>query len=414
MPGDFAAAINIDDRSAIGWSLVILSALAGRVDTRVLEQEECVRAGARNDIVVDLFLQIPRFDVVNCCVADANNLDINHASKFTCLHRPLLCLSAPNRVIHTRCCPAVRSACLWQVTHMSEEIFHGRYVRDRLIMPNTYLGLPRDAHELPVLLELIPWSTAGVQAWPQLQRASDAWHAPEGMWCVLPLTSPGGAGVQVPPPPAQPATVIDALPIVPAAPRESMFRTDSRPVRDFMADFPEFALTEPPEAASGLAARLPALWSKHKKAVVLGVVVLAVGVTTFLIVTPQKTVATEDTPFSTPAAPQASPVPVGAGNPGDGTGTGAQSSEPGIQQSPQAFVAAVLRGEHDDAKSTEIWTQLGVDQRSDVATVLSSRSGDFGLVSVLALQPDGAVKKAQVEVQKDQSGWHIRDVHPGV
>ncbi len=59
VPGDLAAAVDVDDRGAVLRALPRVGALAGRVDRRVLEQQGDV-LGARDDLGVHRLLQAPR------------------------------------------------------------------------------------------------------------------------------------------------------------------------------------------------------------------------------------------------------------------------------------------------------------------------------------------------------------------
>jgi hypothetical protein len=60
VPGDAAAAIDLDDRRAVDRALEVLGAPAGRVDRRMLKQQAGVTDLARNALGVHLTLHLPR------------------------------------------------------------------------------------------------------------------------------------------------------------------------------------------------------------------------------------------------------------------------------------------------------------------------------------------------------------------
>ncbi len=59
VPGDLAAAVDVDDGGAVGGALVPRRARTGRVDGLVLEQDERVGADAGDDVGVDAPLEMP-------------------------------------------------------------------------------------------------------------------------------------------------------------------------------------------------------------------------------------------------------------------------------------------------------------------------------------------------------------------
>ncbi len=71
MPGDLAAAVDVDDRRAriADRPVERAGALAGRIDGLVLKQQARIGDLARHTPIVDLALQVPGFDVADCVVA---------------------------------------------------------------------------------------------------------------------------------------------------------------------------------------------------------------------------------------------------------------------------------------------------------------------------------------------------------
>ena len=74
VPGDLAATVDIDDRRAVERPLVRLGALACGVDRRVLQQDQRVGRLTRDDLSVDLPLQVPGLEVRD----DAGTRDLEH------------------------------------------------------------------------------------------------------------------------------------------------------------------------------------------------------------------------------------------------------------------------------------------------------------------------------------------------
>ncbi len=84
VPGDLAAAVDIDHRSAVGRPLVRLGALARRVDGLVLEQDQRVGPLARDDVGVDPTLQRPAVVVGHERGCEAGGDDLEHGDSFAC------------------------------------------------------------------------------------------------------------------------------------------------------------------------------------------------------------------------------------------------------------------------------------------------------------------------------------------
>ena len=63
VPGDLAAAVDVDDGGAVGRPLVGVGALAGGVDGGVLQEEDGVGAFARDDRAMDGALKVETLDV---------------------------------------------------------------------------------------------------------------------------------------------------------------------------------------------------------------------------------------------------------------------------------------------------------------------------------------------------------------
>jgi hypothetical protein len=59
MPGDLAAAVDIDDRSAVDGAFERLGTSTGGVDRLMLEEEHGVRSLVGDDVGVDAPLEIP-------------------------------------------------------------------------------------------------------------------------------------------------------------------------------------------------------------------------------------------------------------------------------------------------------------------------------------------------------------------
>jgi hypothetical protein len=76
MPGDLAAAIDIDDWRPVEGSLEVLGATTCGVDRLMLEQQHGVRQQAADYISVDFFLKIPAGLVLDRCVAEADLADV--------------------------------------------------------------------------------------------------------------------------------------------------------------------------------------------------------------------------------------------------------------------------------------------------------------------------------------------------
>ena len=89
VPGDLAAAIDINDRGAVKGALKWFGAAAGGVDRLVLEEEDGVGEFARNDLRVDRALELPAGEVLNCVAAEA---DLAHLDTESCrsAHEPIL------------------------------------------------------------------------------------------------------------------------------------------------------------------------------------------------------------------------------------------------------------------------------------------------------------------------------------
>jgi hypothetical protein len=74
MEGDLAATVDLDDRGAVGGTLVRLGALPRRVHRRVLEQQHGVRP-AGDDACMEVTLELPRSEVVDRGGSEAGGLE---------------------------------------------------------------------------------------------------------------------------------------------------------------------------------------------------------------------------------------------------------------------------------------------------------------------------------------------------
>src|SRR6185312_1377404 len=89
VPGDAAAAVDVDDRRAVGGSVFGLRALARRVDRVVLQQHQHVGPGARAAGLGVGALGVPRGDVLDhpdavdphrTCITTARPEHVRHAT----------------------------------------------------------------------------------------------------------------------------------------------------------------------------------------------------------------------------------------------------------------------------------------------------------------------------------------------
>src|SRR5690606_27043619 len=80
VPGDLAAAVDVDDRRAVQRALVRLGALAGGVDRGVLEQQHGVGQLAGHDLRVDRPLVVPGLLVVDVVGGEAEVLETHGAT----------------------------------------------------------------------------------------------------------------------------------------------------------------------------------------------------------------------------------------------------------------------------------------------------------------------------------------------
>ena len=65
VPGDFAAAVDVDHRGAVEWSIERIGASTGRVHRAVFEKQNGVGASTFHNMIVNLALQFPAALVVN-------------------------------------------------------------------------------------------------------------------------------------------------------------------------------------------------------------------------------------------------------------------------------------------------------------------------------------------------------------
>ena len=80
VPRDLAAAVNVDDGSSVGGTLVPCGARTGREDGLMLEQQERVGALARDDARVDLALQRPAVGVGDQVGGEPHRAHIEHVA----------------------------------------------------------------------------------------------------------------------------------------------------------------------------------------------------------------------------------------------------------------------------------------------------------------------------------------------
>ncbi|CAB4969866.1 unannotated protein [freshwater metagenome] len=81
VPGDLAAPVDVDDGGSVEGPLMRLGAPAGRVDRRVLEEEDGVRDLACDDLRVDLALHLPGGQVFDGVAPEADLPDFEAESR---------------------------------------------------------------------------------------------------------------------------------------------------------------------------------------------------------------------------------------------------------------------------------------------------------------------------------------------
>ena len=81
VPGDLAAAVDVDDRCAVGGPFRRRRAFAGGEDARVLAEDERVRGGAVDDVPVDATLEFPAVEVGQVRGRHSGNEDVGHGGQ---------------------------------------------------------------------------------------------------------------------------------------------------------------------------------------------------------------------------------------------------------------------------------------------------------------------------------------------
>jgi hypothetical protein len=80
---------------------------------------------------------------------------------------------------------------------------------------------------------------------------------------------------------------------------------------------------------------------------------------------------------------------------------------------PTRALELMLASAAPDPMVADLTDVLGADAVRNIAMIERTRNGDMALVDVMGYTPDGKVTRASVAMQRDASGWRLRDVQPG-
>lgn len=272
-----------------------------------------------------------------------------------------------------------------------------RYRVEREIRPHVYLGVSDDSSAAPALLELIPWQSDPASAWKSLERADECERHIDGMLCIA-LLDPAGSQPQ---PPARTSGTWQG---------EVGARTDSsafiagpglRAPEHMLRDVTESIRTSHSPQSSGtpLVGETLAGWFARKRKLLafvggVGLVVAIIGV---LVIPRTPNIASaEVTPSATATLTPLVETDSAVATEGDLSVT----------------INQMLEGPPDDALTARLVTILELPPGERVVVSERSRNGDVVLVRVAAFNIQGAVKQASVELQRDVTGWRLRDVQP--
>lgn len=291
---------------------------------------------------------------------------------------------------------------------MTSPIFGGRYQTELSLGNGSWIA--KDVSD-PTRVVIVREIKRGEDVDEVMAQASDVCKSGEQIYAVHSLEHHTSVREDSAPPSTYEAPLI--------APRASVHR-------DFLADF-NAVLEDDPAATN----RGP-LWRRivdgRRRAVVVGVCVLVVGVLAGILFLPGK--ATSVTPQTTPRS--SSPIspastfdsqgsartssatpaePQGQVTSNSTVNSNAQSPERGVMSSdPLVAIRARFESSPKSGKMQELIQALGGVKPEAIASALVDRIDDVALVRFVSTSATGAIRSVSVVVQRISLEWTIRDV----
>lgn len=275
-----------------------------------------------------------------------------------------------------------------------------QYRRVREIRPNVFLGVSSHAQDNPVLLEIVPWSTDADQAWQAIIQSDDCERHDEGVVCVTALAPKSEQGAPIGKLPSSARTVpVDAQAQQGGAPEaleRDYFGAEQGVLHDVATALrlPGASATQSVRESTGIRG-----WIGQRRRLMAfaggaGLVIaiaLAIGL-------PRDSSASSTAPLATPSnlTPADSQI--------DPMGSAMSEDDP-----TQALELMLASGSSEPMVA-DLTDVLGTDGVRNIAMIERSRNGDMALVDVMGYALNGKVTRASVSMQRDVTGWRLRDV----
>ena len=275
-----------------------------------------------------------------------------------------------------------------------------QYRRVREIRPNVFLGVSPHAQDNPVLLEIVPWSTDADQAWQAIIQSDDCERHDEGVVCVTALApkSEEAAPLGHVSPSARPMPVDSHARAegAPEAVQRDYFGAEQGVLSDVATALrtPDASRTQRVSEPTGIRGWI----SQHRRLMVFaggaGLVIaiaLAIGL-------PRDSSAVSAVPLTTPTNLASADSQL---DPMDSVVS---------EDDPTQALELMLASGSSEPMVANLTDVLGTDGVRNIAMFERSRNGDMALVDVMGYALNGKVTRASVSMQRDVTGWRLRDV----
>lgn len=275
-----------------------------------------------------------------------------------------------------------------------------QYRRVREIRPNVFLGVSPQAQDDPVLLELVPWSADPAEAWQALRQSDVCERHDEGVICVTALVPPTGESAPL----GHVQTSAQAVPSdVVAPPRgerhaieRDYFGAEQGVLRDVASALRASGSTGMHHSSEPTGIR-GWIGQRRRLAVFAGGAGLVIAIA-LVVGLPRDSTATVTVPIASPSASSLE-------------GSQLVPTETALtEDDPTQALEIMLASVSPEPMVAELTDALGVDGVRNIAMIERTRSGDMALVEVMGYTPDGKVTRASVSMQRDATGWRLRDV----
>jgi hypothetical protein len=269
-----------------------------------------------------------------------------------------------------------------------------QYRRVREIRPDVFLGVSPDSEDDPVLLELVPWSTDPGQAWQTIRQSDACERHDEGVICVTELAPSSGhiptrvRGVE--------RDEMNPARLAPEPRQRDYFGAEQASFHDVATALRTSASTgsQQPNEPTGIRQ-----WISRRRGLALfaGGAGLIIAIA-LVIGLPRETSSTDTVPIPTPS-----------------TSASVDSQLESIESAlgdddPTQALELMLSASSPDPLVAELTDVLGVDGVRNIAMLERTRNGDMALVDVMGFTTGGKIARASVSMQRDATGWRLRDV----